>query len=220
VWPAACVVRPVNPLHAVITSRATAEIVSLLFATAQRPLHVREIARRCGLSEAMMRRELRRLAHLGLVEAHRDGNRLCYRARMAHPIASDLRSMVNKSVGIVEALRMALREPKISLVIAHGPDVARITEFGCPIQLLVVGTITRSKTLRLLGLAAMGLGRRIEVDVVSPHDLVCPGGAELPSPRVFVIGTERQLAVALARGQRGANPDIGVFLGGNFQKRR
>jgi DNA-binding transcriptional ArsR family regulator len=213
----------VNPLHAVITSRATAEIVSLLFATAQRPLHVREIARRCGLSEAMMRRELRRLARLGLVEAHRDGNRLCYRARMAHPLASDLRSMVSKSVGIVEALRMALREPKISLVIAHGSDVPRITEFGCPIRLLVVGTITCSKTLRLLGLAAVGLGRRIEVEVVSPHDLVCrhgPGGAELPSPRVFVIGTERQLAVALVGGQRGANPDIGVFLGGNFQKRR
>ncbi len=161
-----------NPLHAVITSRATAEIVSLLFAMARRSLHVREIARRCGLNEALMRRELRRLARLGLVEARRDGNRLCYRARMTHPLASDLHSMVSKSVGIVEALRMALREPKVDLVIAHGPDVPRITEFGCPIRLLVVGTITRSKTLRLLGLAAVGLGRRIEVDVVSPRDLV------------------------------------------------
>jgi len=210
-------------LHAVITSRATVEIVTLLFAMARRSLHVREIARRTGLSEGMMRRELGRLACLGLVEARRDGNRLRYSARMAHPLAGDLQSMVNKSVGIVEALRLALREPKVDLVIAHGPDVLRITEFGCPIQLLVVGTITRSKTQRLLGLAALGLGRRIEVDVVSPRDLVRrygPGGNDLPSPRVFVIGTERQLTAALARGGRGANLEIGVFLGENFRRRR
>lgn len=212
-----------NPLHAVITSRATAEIVTLLFAIARRSLHVREIARRTGLSEAMMRSELGRLARLGLVEAHRDGNRLCYSARMTHPLASDLRSMVNKSVGIVEALRLALREPKVDLVIAHGPDAPRITEFGCPIQLLVVGTITRSKTQRLLGLAALGLGRRIEVDVISPRDLarhLGPDGAELPSPRVFVIGTERQLTMELARMERGLNPDIGMFLGRESPKRR
>jgi hypothetical protein len=213
----------VNPLHAVIASRATAEVVSLLFALAQRPLHVREIARRCGLSEAMMRRELRRLARLGLVEACRDGNRLCYRARMTHPVASDLRSMVNKSVGIVAALRMVLREPKVDLVIAHGPDVARITEFGCPVRLLVVGTITRSKTQRLLGRAAMGLGRRIEVDVVSPRELArlhAAGGVELPSPRVFVIGAERQLAATLAKGARAPDRNSRVSLGEIFQKRQ
>jgi hypothetical protein len=213
----------VNPLHAVITSRATVEIVSLLFAMARRSLHVREIARRAGLSETMTRSELGRLAGLGLLEAHRDGNRHCYRARMTHPLASDLRSMVDKSVGIVEALRHALREPKVDLVIAHGPDVPRITEFGSPIQLLVVGTIARSKTLRLLGLAGKGLGRRIEVEVISSRNLVRhlgPVGAELPSPRLFVIGTERQLAAALARIERGQNPEIGVFLGRESQKRR
>jgi DNA-binding transcriptional ArsR family regulator len=213
----------VNPLNAVISSRTTAEIVSLLFAASYRPLHVREIARRCGLSEAVMRRELGRLARLGLVEAHRDGNRLCYRARMAHPLASDLRSMVDKSVGIVAALRTVLREPRVDLAFAHGPDVARITEFGCPIRLLVVGTITRSKTERLLGLAAFGLGRRIELDLISPRELArlhARGDANLPSPRVFVIGTERQLAAALARAERGGNLNIGVFLGEKSQGRR
>jgi hypothetical protein len=187
-------------LRELFGSRATADVVLQLFSQPFAPLHVRELARRTNLPATTCRRTLARLALLGLLEATRDGNRLLYRPQFRHPVSQDLRSIVAKSEGILSALRTVVIETKITVAFVHGPELARITEVGCPIRVVVVGTITKSRCERLLHHAGHGLGRQIEVETLSAWDLCRrhqrgdPAlGEMLDSPRIMLRGTEMEL---------------------------
>jgi DNA-binding transcriptional ArsR family regulator len=75
----------VNQLAELLSSRGRAEIFRLLFGPASSELHVRELERRTGLSDATVRQELKKLSRLGVVEARQDGDRTYYRVNGTHP---------------------------------------------------------------------------------------------------------------------------------------
>lgn len=60
-------------------------------------IHLREVARRAGLSATATQYELRRLVQAGLVDQAPAGGRTLYRANAAHPIAAELRSIIDKT---------------------------------------------------------------------------------------------------------------------------
>ena len=91
-----------NSLAELLSSRVKAEVFRLLFGTAERELHVREIERRSGLADAPVRQELKRLSRLGVVEPRRDGNRTYYHANTEHPLYPNIRNMVLKTSGLVD----------------------------------------------------------------------------------------------------------------------
>src|SRR5437762_1227170 len=104
-----------NTLAEILSSRVKAEIFRLLFGPVEQELHLREIQRRSGLSVSAVRQELKRLTRLGLIEPHRDGNRVYYRASSHHPLFPDLRNLVLKTAGLVDVLRDALKPLKIQV---------------------------------------------------------------------------------------------------------
>lgn len=62
-------------------------------------IHLRELARRTGLSPTATQYELRLLLQAGLVRQEGSGGRPVYRANRKHPVAGELEAMIRKMDG-------------------------------------------------------------------------------------------------------------------------
>jgi DNA-binding transcriptional ArsR family regulator len=191
----------VNQLAELLSSRGRAEIFRLLFGPADGELHVRELERRSGLSDATVRQELKKLTRLGVVEVRRDGNRTYYRANDAHPLYPDIRNLVLKTSGLTEVLREALvGAGNVELAFVFGSIAGNTVKAHSDIDLMVVGTIgLRQLSKRLSGLEAK-LGREVNPHVLTPEEFARRAGerdhfitAVLKGPRLFVVGGEDEL---------------------------
>jgi DNA-binding transcriptional ArsR family regulator len=191
----------VNQLAELLSSRGRAEIFRLLFGPTRGELHVRELERRTGLSDATVRQELKKLSRLGVVEARRDGNRTCYRANDVHPLYPDIRNLVLKTSGLTDVLREALDGAgDVELAFVFGSIASNTAKAHSDIDLMVIGTIgLRQLSKRLSGLEAK-LGREVNPHVLTPEEFARRAGerdhfitAVLKGPRLFVVGGEDEL---------------------------
>jgi DNA-binding transcriptional ArsR family regulator len=191
----------VNQLAELLSSRGRAEIFRLLFGPTRGELHVRELERRTGLSDATVRQELKKLSRLGVVESRRDGNRTCYRANDAHPLYPDIRNLVLKTSGLTDVLREALDGAgDVELAFVFGSIASNTAKAHSDIDLMVIGTIgLRQLSKRLSGLEAK-IGREVNPHVLTPEEFARRAGerdhfikAVLKGPRLFVVGGEDEL---------------------------
>ena len=185
-----------NSLAELLSSRVKAEMFRLLFGTASRELHVREIERQSGLADATVRQELKRLSGLGVVEARQDGNRTYYRANTRHPLYPDIRNLVLKTNGLAEVLRTALESPDIQLAFVFG-SVAASTE---TVDLMVIGPISLRRLSKLLSGLATRVGREINPHVFTVAEFTQRKKTRdhflstvLTKQKLFVIGTADEL---------------------------
>lgn len=190
-----------NQLAELLSSRGRAEIFRLLFGPAEEELHVRELERQTGLSDATVRQELKKLARLGVVEVRRDGNRTYYRANDAHPLYPDIRNLVLKTSGLTDVLREALGETEdTELAFVFGSVAGDNAKAHSDIDLMVIGTIgLRQLSKRLSGLEAK-LGREVNPHVLTPEEFARRANegdhfitTALNGPRLFVVGGEDEL---------------------------
>jgi DNA-binding transcriptional ArsR family regulator len=191
----------VNQLAEILSSRGRAEIFRLLFGPGGEELHVRELERRTGLSDATVRQELKKLTRLRVVEVRRDGNRTYYRANDAHPLYPDIRNLVFKTSGLTDVLREALDGAgDIELAFVFGSIASNTAKAHSDIDLMVIGTIgMRQLSKRLSGLEAK-LGREVNPHVLTPEEFARRAGerdhfitAVLRGPQMFVVGGEDEL---------------------------
>jgi DNA-binding transcriptional ArsR family regulator len=191
----------VNQLAELLSSRGRAEIFRLLFGPVGGELHVRELERQTGLSDATVRQELKKLSRLGVVDARRDGNRRYYRANDAHPLYPDIRNLVLKTSGLTDVLREALGGAEdIELAFVFGSVAGDSAKAHSDIDLMVIGTIgLRQLSKRLSGLEAK-LGREVNPHVLTPEEFARRVGerdhfitAVLKGSRLFVAGGEDEL---------------------------
>ena len=139
-----------------------AEVLRLLFASAERELHVRDLARQSGLSVKTVQNELAMLLKAQLLLSRRDGNRRYYRANPAHPLFPDLRQLVLKTAGLRDVLTAALQDlPGIAVALVFGSLANGTAGAASDIDLLVIGdTGLRALAPRLRPVAEQ-LGREI-----------------------------------------------------------
>lgn len=190
-----------NQLSELLSSRGRAEIFRLLFGPANGELHVRELERQTGLSDATVRQELKKLSRLGVVKMRRDGNRAYYRANDAHPLYPDIRNLVLKTSGLTDVLREVLDGVgDVELAFVFGSIAGNTASAHSDIDLMVIGTIgLRQLSKRLSGLEAK-LGREVNPHVLTPEEFARRAGegdhfitAVLKGPQLFVVGGEDEL---------------------------
>ena len=126
-----------NTLAEIMTSKVRAEILRLLFGIKQQELHVREIERQSGFAMPTVRRDLEKLARLDVVNARRDGNRLYYSANTDHPLFPEIRSLVLKTIGLVDILKDSLEKSEdIRAAFVFGSVARGETTAGSDVDLL------------------------------------------------------------------------------------
>ena len=190
-----------DSLSRLLSSRVKAEVFRLLFAPGAGELHVREIARRAGLSEATVRQELKVLKDLGLVVARPSGNRTYYRADPEHPLHPDIRGLVLKTSGLVEPLREALAGADVRVAFVFGSVAAGSEKARSDVDLMVIGAVSLRKLSELLAPVESRIGREINPHVLTPGEFASRQHRRehfvtsvLGSPRLFVIGGGDDLA--------------------------
>jgi uncharacterized protein len=185
----------------IVSSRSKAEVFRLLFGLDRGDCHLRELARRSGLALRTVQQELARLAKAGLVTARRDGNRMYYQANRENPVYGDLRSIVLKTAGLVGVLQGALQIPGIELAFVFGSVASGKAHAESDVDLMIIGTLGLRRVAQLLSGLAERVGRELNPHVMKSEEFARRKHASdhfissvLDSPRLFVIGSEDELA--------------------------
>ena len=189
-----------NALSVLLSSRVMAEVFRLLFGLLPARIHIREIQRQSGLAVGTVRQELLRLANLGIVHATIDGNRTYYEAAQNHPLYPEIRSMVLKTVGLVDVIRESLRGADVQVAFVFGSLAQGAERADSDIDLMVIGNLTLRQLSQKLAGVGDKLGREINPHVLTPSDFVRRRNEAdhfianvLAFPKLFVIGEEREL---------------------------
>ena len=186
-----------NTLAHILSSRVRAGVFQLLFGLVKTEIHVRELARRSGFSEASLRQEMRKLKRLGLVDDRRSGNRIYFRANRDHPLYPDIHQLVIKTVGLVDILSAAIDKADIAVAFVFG-SIAQSKEVAhSDVDLMVIGRIGLRKLTSLLSGVSEKIGREINPHVMTEDEYRDRVKSEdhfvknvLAGPKLFIIGTE------------------------------
>lgn len=189
-----------DSLAALIGSRARAEIFRLLFQRPGTELYLRELHRRSGLSIRPIQQELSKLAAIGLVNLRNDGNRVYYGANMAHPLAPEIRSLVEKTSGVSAVLESALSQPGVEIAFVFGSVASGRARPDSDLDLFVVGDIGLRKVSKLISGVSERIGREINPHVMTRKELSSKAlrgdhflSNVLGSKKQFIVGTEDEL---------------------------
>jgi DNA-binding transcriptional ArsR family regulator len=190
-------------LAELLSSKIRAEIFRNLFGIApDTALYMREIERRTGFAIGTVQTELKKLQRLDIISRERDGNRVYYRANTGHPLYPDIRSLVLKTNGLADVIVNALgNEKDIQIAFVFGSFAQQEEKAGSDVDLMIVGDIGLRKLTGLLMDVSGKIGREINPHVFSEKEFIKRKTRHdhfliqvLDSPKIFIIGTENELA--------------------------
>ena len=171
-----------------------------------------ELARHLGVARSSLQRELASLADAGLLERSSIGRNVQYRANTRSPLFGDLQGLLRKTAGVVEVLREALAPfaERIEAAFVSGSVARGAARDTSDVDLLVVGPVRLRELTASLAAAEAALLRPVHANVWPVSELrskLRDGEAfarTLASePKLFVIGSERDLEVAGEPAPRG-----------------
>jgi predicted nucleotidyltransferase len=174
-------------------------VLALLYGWADKAFYVRQIARHLHASVGAVRRELEKLAAVDLIVRTSLGSQVFYQANQRHPVFSELRALVNKTVGIFNALSSALESlaNRVSVAFVYGSVARQEEKATSDIDLMIIGDIELDDILVRLSEAETALGRTVNPTVYSLNEFKRKFedgnhflNAVFDGKKVFLIGNE------------------------------
>lgn len=179
-------------------------VLRVLFGHADRSFYANEIISLAGSGNGAVQRELMRLESAGLVTVRRVGNQKHYQANRSSPVFAELQSLVHKTVGAAELIRVHLAPlfPSIEVAFIYGSIADGTDHAGSDIDLMVIGLVdSTAELLDTLAPAQGELGRTINPTFYTPDEFSQRVRENrsfilrvLAKPKLFVKGTEDDLA--------------------------
>lgn len=177
-------------------------VLGLLYGQADRSFYTNEILRATGMGVGTVKRELDRLKDAGILTLSKTGNQLHYQANPTCPVYNELRSIVKKTVGLVDPVADALAplSANIDLAFIFGSVASGSETPGSDIDLLVIGDVQFSTIVKKLHPVQEALGREINPKTFTRSqwerklkDKDAFVTNILAKPRLTVIGSEPSL---------------------------
>lgn len=179
-------------------------VLGLLFGQPNRRFQSGELIRLVGSGTGATHRVLRRLADAGLVTVTRLGNQKYYQANRTSPVFAELRSLIMKTVGLVEPLREALvpKADQIHAAFVYGSVAKGTDKAGSDIDLMVISDeLGYADLYEALQSAEEILARPINPNVMSRREWRSKRAEPdafaariAAGPRLFVIGSADDVA--------------------------
>src|SRR5258707_15177063 len=97
-----------STLASVLFGRTRSSVLGLLYGRADQQFYLRQIARQVGVSAGAVQREMEQLAAAELVVRTAIGNQVFYQANRLSTVFPEMRSLIAKTVGVIDVLLSAL----------------------------------------------------------------------------------------------------------------
>jgi len=140
----------------------------VLAATLTRPekwWYLSELAEFLHTRPSSLQRELSSLEQSGILQQRKDGRRTYFKAETRSPIFRELRSIFEKTVGLIPTLRQALRpfENKVICAFVYGSVARREEHATSDVDLMVIGDVGLAALAPSLRKAERHLGREVNM---------------------------------------------------------
>jgi predicted nucleotidyltransferase len=140
----------------------------VLAATLTRPekwWYLSELADFLRTRPSSLQRELSSLEQSGILQQRKDGRRTYFKAETRSPIFRELRSIFEKTVGLIPTLRAVLRpfDEKIVCAFVYGSVARREQRATSDVDLMVIGGVGLAELAPALRKAEARLGREVNV---------------------------------------------------------
>lgn len=134
--------------------------------------YLSELAHFLHTRPSSLQRELAALVHSGILEQRRDGRRTYFKAQTRSPIFRDLRSIFEKTVGLVPTLERLLRpfNERIACAFIYGSIARHEERAGSDVDLMIIGKAGLAELSPALRKAEKHLGREINVTNYSVNE--------------------------------------------------
>ncbi|TXH01835.1 MAG: hypothetical protein E6R09_05915 [Rhodocyclaceae bacterium] len=193
---------PKKSLADALFSRVRQAVLGVLFANPAQQLHLREIARRAGLSAPTVLKEINSLVSAGIVTDTKLINVRLFQANPDCPLFDDLRSIAVKTFGLADRIRKAIEGiDGVQVAFIFG-SVARHEDVAASdVDVLVIGVCSYNEVV--LAMHAVGKELRREINTVAylPGEFVSMIAVGDPfalhvlaSPRIPLVGHLELLA--------------------------
>jgi predicted nucleotidyltransferase len=175
-------------------------VLGALYGQPQRSFTVSELIASTSAGSGAAQRELAKLTASGLLTLRPVGNQKRYQADPAAPIHGELVGIIQKTVGLAEPLRDALRplSKKIVAAFVYGSVAKRSDTARSDIDLMIVsGKLGYADAIVALADVEQKLGRKINPTIYSPMELA----KRVESDNAFVKRVLDQTKVWLIGGE-------------------
>lgn len=196
-------------------SKTQQRVLALLFGQAQRSFYANEIIALAAIGSGAVQRELSKLVKSALVTVKKVGNQKHYQANHDAPIFDELRSIVLKTFGVADVLRVALQPhwQEIDVAFVYGSMAKGTEQAHSDIDLMVIGSMaSNTQLLAALQPAQQQLGRSINPTLYTPEEWrqrIDEGKSfvvrVLEQPKIFVKGSDNELIKLAGAGESGAH---------------
>jgi predicted nucleotidyltransferase len=194
--------KPVS-ISDVLFSGVQQKVLGLLFGQPDRSFYANELATLGKTGRGALQRELERMTSSGLVTVTTIGRQKHYQANRNAPIFSELRTIVLKTFGLADVLRLALSEyaKLITHAFVYG-SVARNTDTATSdIDVMVIASgLSYSHLFEILTKAEETLGRKVNPTLYSPDEFAQKLRNDnhfvtrvLNQPKIILIGDENAI---------------------------
>ena len=183
-------------LQELITSRVRVKLLVLFLTNPDVEYYLKGLVRALGENNNAIRRELRRLEKIGLLNSRRQGNVKYYWVNKHCPIYPELKNIVLKTAGVGQALRDTLAAlGQIDQAFIYGSFAKGEEKSDSDIDLMLIGEINLDRLHHLLRELEQRLGREIN-DVVYDREEFAHRQHEsdpfllrvLQGPKIWLIG--------------------------------
>lgn len=180
-------------------------VLGLLFGQPTRSYYATELISLAGVGSGAVQRELARLARSGLVTVRAVGNQKHYQANPASPLFDELCGIAQKTVGLADPIRGALRvlEPQIRAAFVYGSVAKQQDTATSDIDVMLISdTLTYGDVYSALETAGSRLGRSVNPTILSRKELEKRMKDDnaffsrvMSQPKIWLIGEEDDLRI-------------------------
>ena len=182
-------------------SEARVKVLSLFMLNAGKEYYLREIAQRTGLAVRSVQRTVKDLADIGILIREARGNLVYFRLNAAHPIASDLKALFLKTIGLGDLILGALDgESDIDAAFIYGSVAKGGETASSDIDIAIIGKISSSKLTEIVTDLERKTGREANITTFSRKEWGERMSAGdhfattlLREPKILLIGHEQEL---------------------------
>lgn len=192
-------------LGELFASRTRAHLIAAFTMRPGERLYLREVARLIKADVRAVKVELDRLERIGFLKSEASGNRRYMEVNQNFPLYPELKAMALKTLGLGESLRTALaRLPGIRFAFVYGSVAKGEEAAGSDLDLFIAGRVPGPLVHKALSTTKAMLRREINTSrftVEEVRERLKKGDSfikdVLNGPKIFIIGTEDELASAL-----------------------